>query len=362
MRASPYPTPSRVIWTGSIEAFQHYYTPSDFQCLDPAVSPNPYESTKYQCELAALGMDEQLRQGRLSDEPWNSTPGGGKAASGKMQTQTRTQTQTQNQTEVRSFLVHPGVVSSSIFVEFLNVVSIALMRFAFYLVSRLAQPGFKPRTHISFISLTDLHYPARLPPQARWLGSPHHPIEAYKGGVAASHVALAPFDELDTHKRYGARCDFWGHEYVGASWIDGWQSPSAGLVQPQSQSQAQSQSQSQSEPDKGEERALDGKGEAELQGVAPRDGSKVMRLANDLVEKCEAIATRVWKEANEGSLPPWSALNDGQGAVGPAGAAGASRDGAGRGVGVGGAEAGEQPDADALEMDSDDWEKVDRSV
>lgn len=109
MRKSPYKTPSRIIWTGSLEASQCDYHPEDFQCLDPKVSPHAYESTKYQCELAALGMDERL------------------AAT--------------HEHAPRVYTAHPGIVASSIFAEVIHVVLLSLMKLVFYVVRRTTDPG-----------------------------------------------------------------------------------------------------------------------------------------------------------------------------------------------------------------------------
>lgn len=181
--ATPYNSPSRIVWTGSLEASMADYNESDMECLDAAKSPHPYESTKYQCELAALGMDNILR-GTGIKEP-------------------------------RVYTAHPGIVASSIFAGVIYSWMLVLMRFVFYL--------------------------------ARWTGSPHHPIDAYKGAVAASHVALAPVESLDSTVRYGARCTITGREYVASEQIDGWDGPPS-------------------------------------QGMLPHN--KVGRLARDLVERC----------------------------------------------------------------------------
>ncbi|WFD43827.1 3beta-hydroxysteroid 3-dehydrogenase [Malassezia psittaci] len=158
MRASPYNAPSRIIWTGSLEASRSDYHPDDFQCLDPKTTPHAYESTKYQCELAALAMDERFRE--HSRGP-------------------------------RVYTAHPGIVASSIFSEVIHVLLLSLMKLVFY--------------------------------AARWTFSPHHPIEAYKGAVAASYVALAPAEDLDSTVRYGAQCTWSGQEYVFPGRLDGWQ-------------------------------------------------------------------------------------------------------------------------------------------
>lgn len=59
--------------------------------------------------------------------------------------------------------------------------------------------------------------------QARWTFSPHHLIDAYKGAVAASYVAVAPAEDLQPSVRYGAQSTWLGHEYVYPGNVDGWQ-------------------------------------------------------------------------------------------------------------------------------------------
>lgn len=164
MRASPYNAPSRIIWTGSLEASMSDYHPEDFQCLNHTITPHAYESTKYQCELAALGMDERFRKDERGP---------------------------------RVYTAHPGIVASSIFSEVIHVLLLSLMKLVFYAV----------RAELM---------------QARWTFSPHHPIEAYKGAVAASYVAVAPPQDLDSTVRYGAQCTWFGNEYVFPGRVDGW--------------------------------------------------------------------------------------------------------------------------------------------
>ncbi|CEH14161.1 3-keto sterol reductase [Ceraceosorus bombacis] len=245
LRATPFATPSRIIWTGSIEAYARYYDPADWQCLDAAHSPWPYESTKYQCELAGIGLGEALNRQRMSTVP--STPlsdsqdtSYGSVLVGEAKTQRR-------ELEPNSFVVHPGVVASSIFAEYLNVFMAACMSFAFYL--------------------------------ARWTFSPHHPIEGYKGAVAASHVALAPSHLLDPSARYGSRATFWGQEYVHAGRVDGWDVAKL---------------------------RMGAKARQEVEQAAA--GQAVRLKARELIQKLEGVARDVWRQARNGEIAPLSLL------------------------------------------------------
>lgn len=108
LRQSPYHdvAPSRIIWTSSIEAFRKHYDDKDKQCLRTDVPSTAYESTKFQCELAALALSTQLEQ----------------------------RDSAQKQPQV--FLTHPGVVATSIMADWLNWFTATAMLWSFYLVSQ----------------------------------------------------------------------------------------------------------------------------------------------------------------------------------------------------------------------------------
>jgi 3-keto steroid reductase len=252
LRATPYSTPSRIIWTGSLEAREAKYTPSDFQCVDAVKSPKPYDSCKYQCEIAALGMEELLNRSRLRTQPGTPLPLG----NGEQETTSTASRSASGVLEPKSFLAHPGVVASSIFADSLNMFMAICMKFVFYL--------------------------------ARWTLSEHHNIDGYKGAVAASHVALAPSSHLNTSLRYGAQSDFYGREYVKALRVDGWyENEPTG-------------------PGKKEKLEM-----IEMESSSlHKEGDYVRLLARDLIIKCEGVAKRVWKEAREGALPPFAELDE----------------------------------------------------
>lgn len=139
LRSSPYFTPSRIIWTGSIEAMERFYITTDPQCLDEKLTTNAYESTKYQCELAAIGLDKVLQgQERMATQP--GTPASERLVGSLSREASDSSSNNDERVklgcgEPRSFIVHPGVVASSIFVEFLYWWMIEAMRLAFYIVS-----------------------------------------------------------------------------------------------------------------------------------------------------------------------------------------------------------------------------------
>ncbi len=192
----PYSTPSRIIWTSSVEAFSKYYDVNDYECLNVANSPLPYESVKYQCELAAFGLDDALQTRRMRTQPGTpmeerpsflgmSTVGGIRACVDRPRQravlhrtaslvfhQHRVPCQV-NRNHAASSLIRCGSLDDDVAVRCVVVTVFVVM--SFYM--------------------------------ARWVGSPHHPIDPFKGAVSVSHACLAP--QPDPKKRYGSRTDFW---------------------------------------------------------------------------------------------------------------------------------------------------------
>ncbi|KAL9938688.1 hypothetical protein V8E36_002407 [Tilletia maclaganii] len=269
LRATPYSTPSRIIWTSSIEAFRVFYDEDDYQCVQQPYNVLPYESTKYQCELAAVGLDEVLRKARIRSAP--GTPFEVDLVNGKTELRaepTRRLVRGEDEKgegeqglEPRSFLSHPGVVASSIAAALFSFALLeTLMKWAFYV--------------------------------ARWTFSPHHNIEAFKGAVSAVHVALAPLPRLDSMRKYGSRCDWRGREYCNADTIDGWthnrfDDNPPHILPPQIALEQR-----------------DGRWDGEP------DGARVMVLARDYLRRLEGVAAQVWEKAEQESLPPWPALRE----------------------------------------------------
>ena len=197
-------------------------------------------------------MEELLHRSRMRTQP--GTPLGLEDTSSVTRS-------TQGVLEPKSYLTHPGVVASSIFAECLNFFLAACMKLAFYV--------------------------------ARWTFSKHHNIEGYKGAVAASHIALAPSSQLDTSIRYGAQSDFFAREYVFSGRIDGWESNAPMGAARKEKAELLRASTEVSQFGQGEH----------------REGDYVRALARDLIIKCEGTAKRVWREAREGALPPFSQLD-----------------------------------------------------
>lgn len=250
LRATPFHEPSRIVWTGSVEAYEHYYHPEDYQCLDPIKSGPTYESTKFQCELVGLGLEAKLRSERVRTVP--GTP-------------QQEFPPTRSGTEPRSFVSHPGIVASAMFGDYLGWFLSLGYALALYM--------------------------------ARWLFSPHHVVTGYKAGIAASFLSLAPAPELDATVRYSAQCNFWGQEYVGKGRIDGWERDA---TEKQVGKKIASAAREAVGP------GLVGGVETEARDdESPQAGERIFELAADLVAKLEAISSEIWKKAGQGKLPPF---------------------------------------------------------
>ena len=280
LRATPYSVPSRIVWTSSVEAFSKYYDVSDYECIDVAKSPLPYESVKYQCELAAFGLDDALQTRRMRTQPGtpmeerpsllgmssvdsqgdasmrrSASSASGTAPHGFLGLPPPSRA-LPGQPEPRSFLAHPGVVASTMMSQFVASWVTVFVVASFYI--------------------------------ARWVGSPHHPIEPFKGAVSVSHACLAP--QPDPKKRYGSRADFWGREYVGIESIEYYRSQLGGAG-----------------PGVGARLALAKIDPNSVRGD-PADAGRVLGMAREYVGLCERMARQVWRSARKGDLPPWSSL------------------------------------------------------
>lgn len=283
LRATPYSVPSRVVWTSSVEAFSKYYDVSDFQCVDATKSPLPYESTKYQCELAALGLDDALQTRRMRTQPGTPmeertsaflmSPVEPNSSGGDLSMRRSASSASgtaphgfsglpppsralPGQPEPRSFLAHPGVVASTMMSQFVASWMTMFVIASFYI--------------------------------GRWVGSPHHPIDPFKGAVGVSYACLAP--EPDPKKRYGSRTDWRGREYVGIESIEYYRSQLGGAG-----------------PGVGARLALARIDPNTVQGN-PSESGRVLSMAREYVGLCEKVARQVWRSARKGDLPPWSSL------------------------------------------------------
>lgn len=143
----------RIIWSSSLEAKIRFFDKDDLQCLKTQYS---YESSKVITDIVAQALNEK--------------------------------SSTVPKPRVLSIDTDPGIVSTSIFSEFLPFHLDKLMEAAFYV--------------------------------ARWTGSPNHPITAYKGAISNVHAALLPADQIDPFLKYGSKATALGKPYVGQSKVD----------------------------------------------------------------------------------------------------------------------------------------------
>lgn len=270
LRRSPFPEPGRIIWTGSIEAQEECYHPEDYQCRDPTVSQHTYESTKFQCEIAALGMEERLRleeeyslsrsaSGRTTPVPGHKT---GSHSLGHANGQASPVSVPRTKSP-RVLLSHPGIVKSEMFTAYLGAL-------------------------LSFFQLIAMYL-------ARWLMSPHHVVTGYKAGIAAVFLCAAPSSQIaklapNGEHRFSPECDIWGDEYVQCGFVDRWSAPPE-------QHTAQLPASEPSDEKEGAHFAFP--------GGQKGNGQYTMRLARDLISKLESVAADTWTKDGAGQLPPF---------------------------------------------------------
>ena len=163
------PPSSRVIWIGSVSAVPDSFDTNDVQCLR---SPMPYEGSKRLTDY--LVLTSELASTRPYVSSFFHTG--------------------QQQQRPRMYLTHPGVAGTSI--SGLNWLLKFFMFAVFYL--------------------------------ARFLGSPWHPIQPYKGAISAVFAALAPFSQLPDQEeregkgKWGSATGRSGDERVARTETEGW--------------------------------------------------------------------------------------------------------------------------------------------
>ena len=164
---------ARIICLSSIEAQANAFSVSDIQALS---MDRAYHSSKRLTDLLALTSTLPATQtyvNRFFTAPNSSVPVSPRP---------------------RFYVAHPGVCSTNI---------IPLMTIMLYLKV------------LSFYI-------------ARWLGSPWHPISAYKGAYAAVWLALVSqttideIEEQDGKAKWGSCTDVWGREGVMRTQVQGW--------------------------------------------------------------------------------------------------------------------------------------------
>ena len=176
-RSALGPGPARIIWESSIEAsVWEFLSLDDFQAIHTKAA---YESSKRLTDVLALtaSLDSVAPVAApflRADENTDDDDDDDKASKPII------------------YVTHPGIVCSTIFP--LNWFLFTLYEIAMYL--------------------------------ARWLGSPWHPITAFKGATAPVWAALQPqsaLDALDARRvKWGSGCTRGGTTFVKRSEVEGW--------------------------------------------------------------------------------------------------------------------------------------------
>ena len=199
-----HPFPARIIWISSLEAYARALVLDDMQGFS---SPSAYESSKRLTDILAL------TSALPSTHPFVSRFLSPPSPSPKPQlptSPTNLPLQDQQQQPIM-YLSHPGVCATSILP--LPFILALLMKITFYF--------------------------------ARWVGSPWHTIQPYKGACASVWLALASQEELDasenpTHNqragpnatdgvsqgqgkiKWGSCTDWWGRERARKTEVEGY--------------------------------------------------------------------------------------------------------------------------------------------
>ncbi|RDW88981.1 hypothetical protein BP6252_01013 [Coleophoma cylindrospora] len=171
--ASPSATAGgKIIWISSIEAVPSKFSLDDLQGLK---APEPYESSKRLTDL--LCMSATLPAAEKASASFFDQP----QAEGRIKI-----------LKPRSYAAHPGIFVSEIFP-----------------VAQILKYLFEAVLYV-----------------ARWLGSPWHPITAYKAAVAPVWIALTDDEQLQrmnaTRSKWGSATDRSGHERVMRTEVPGW--------------------------------------------------------------------------------------------------------------------------------------------
>ncbi|KAI9814566.1 MAG: 3-keto-steroid reductase [Pycnora praestabilis] len=173
----------RIIWVTSIEARVHHFSIADLQGL---ATSHAYESSK------RLTDNLVLTSSLPSSRPWVDRYLGSADINSKINKGTATSDFNAGRPKI--YAVHPGICGTG-FVPlslFLN----SLMFLVMYI--------------------------------ARWLGSPWHTVQAYKGACAPVWIALSSQEQLDHIEetegpaKWGSATDFWGSERVVRTEVEGW--------------------------------------------------------------------------------------------------------------------------------------------
>lgn len=170
--------PGRIIWTSSIEADAISLNLDDFQGIQSKV---PYENSKRITDILALTSHLPSVR-KYTDSYFRTDDDDGPSE----------ETEGKKAVAPAMYVTHPGIVHST------------LMPLPFFLVNLYWAVLFL----------------------CRWLGSPWHVVDGYRGGAASVWMVLQDqetLDELEAHKiKWGSCCNFWGTTGVKKTEVEGW--------------------------------------------------------------------------------------------------------------------------------------------
>lgn len=169
---------SRIVWVGSISGAEEVFNVEDLQGLNTQMA---YESSKRLTDF--LVLTSNLPSTRKYVDAFLPPS-----------RQAKEQTKDAKPSRPQMYVTHPGVIATTI-VD-LNII----IYYAMIL--------------IDYIS--------------RWIGSPWHLIDPYKGAVSATYCVLAPPEQLPEREeregrgKWGSACDVFGNEWVARTEVEGW--------------------------------------------------------------------------------------------------------------------------------------------
>ncbi|KAL7925193.1 3-ketosteroid reductase [Trichoderma austrokoningii] len=167
----------RIVWSSSIEAVQDVYNADDMQCF---LKPAAYESVKRLTDIISLSYSlPSVQRFSVPFLTMDDESGGDAAAANKP-------------VPPKMYLTHPGVVASTLFP----------VPWFFFWAYELALVV------------------------ARWLGSPWHNVDGYRGSTSAAWLALqdqAVLDEMQVDRvKWGSSTDRHLVSDVKKTEVDGW--------------------------------------------------------------------------------------------------------------------------------------------
>ncbi|KAF4122815.1 3-keto steroid reductase [Geosmithia morbida] len=183
--------PGRIIWTSSLEAHDGDLIPSDMQAFNPTTPP--YESAKRLTDI--LILSHTLPSVKPLADAYLTSPSTINSSSiyrDDDNSSNNNNKNSKNQKAPRIYLSHPGIVASSLF-------PVPWFLFWAYQLALVV---------------------------ARWLGSPWHVGNAYRGASSVVWLTLRDQEALDSldaqRSKWGSATDPSGRSFVKRTEVDGW--------------------------------------------------------------------------------------------------------------------------------------------